>query len=120
MNKIFKLTMDYLTSLSKMLGISYVDINVIIWFYIIPLTWAIMGDVIINHLFFIGIYGFYVIISIILYVTRGSYSYWLFYKAVQFLDYFNKFKINYIVASVIFCVLIPAMVYTILITMLLL
>ena len=115
MKKIFKLTMDSLSFLAKKIGISYVGINVIIWFYIIPLTWAIMGDIILKEYILIYIFSIYFTISLIIYWIIGPYSAFLFLKAVQFLDFFSKFKINYVMSSVIFCLIVPVIIYTILI-----
>lgn len=44
MEFLFKITYDFLKFLEKLTGLSYKEINIIIWFFLIPFTWMFLLD----------------------------------------------------------------------------
>ena len=116
-NYVFAVVENILSTTARLLKISYNEINVIVYYCLIPLSWMIMLDKIINvHYFTLG---FLVFISGFIVGCRNfrAYSDWLFTKSVLFLDSFNKYGSNYILSSVLICVAIPVVVYVVLISL---
>ena len=108
---VFNVIAKWLYSISRKTGRSYHEINIILYFFIIPFSWFVLFDKI-TGTFYFGL-GF-LIFTIGFFVgcqDFKGYSEWLFSKSVSFLNFFNKFGSNYIRSSVIICVLIPLMVY---------
>lgn len=110
MNDIFQITYDTLMWISSVTGLSYKAVNVVVWFFIIPLTWAILGDLILRrHWLRIAV------------ITAGGLSLlllefeamavWTFDRSVEFLNAFNSIGIGYVSASVLICLLIPIIIY---------
>lgn len=116
MKIIFWLTANFLNETAKLTGLTYNEINIIVYYLLIPLSWTIMLDLII---------GFPITTTLLLvawvyifYRTRNYFSRWCdvaFRKSVDFLLWFKRIGWNYVVASVIICVLVPAVVYGLLI-----
>ena len=115
--KTFQLTANLLHSIARMTGKTYYEINVFIYFFLVPFSWCWMVDT-----FF---YFHYLKLSFIL-LTIGffigcrnfrEYSDELFFKSVKFLNFFNRFGSNYKLSSVIICLLLPFLVYAYLIYM---
>ena len=115
MKKLFNLTYEILMFLSKTTGFSYKEINIIVWFILIPLSWAFLID---------KIYKFnyiktttLVIISVMLLLLNDftEFSNWLFDVSANFLRGFDSIDGNYTASSVIICVFIPIVIYFLLI-----
>ena len=107
MNKIFILVRDILVWLANISGFSYMAVNIIVYYFVIPFIYFIILDQILgSHYFKIS---FLIIISVTLLRTRDFelFSDWLFRKSADFLGSFSSIGMNYIVASVIICVFIP-------------
>ena len=111
---LFKLTANFLKLLSRKTGFTYNEINILVYFFIIPFSWLIILDEILElHIlklsFVIFCFGFYVGCRSFI-----DYSDWLFFKSVKFLNYFNRFGSNYIVSSVWICLVVPLLIYILL------
>ena len=116
MKTIFWLTANFLNETAKLTGLTYNEINIIVYYLLIPLSWTIMLDLII---------GFPITTTLLLvawfyifYRTRNYFSRWCdvaFRKSADFLLWFKRIGWNYEVASVIICVLVPVVVYGLLI-----
>ena len=107
MNKIFIVVRDILVWLANISGFSYMAVNIIIYYFVIPFIYFIILDQILGaHYFKIS---FLIIISVTLLRIRDFelFSDWLFTKSANFLHSFSAIGMNYIVASVIICVFIP-------------
>ena len=114
MNRVFNTVAKALRSLSRLTGFTYNEINVLLYFFIIPFSWMILLDNIL-HVQYFKVAGF--IFCIGFYAgcrDIRKYSDWLFFKSVIFLNFFNRFGSNYIKSSVWICVSIPIIIYTIL------
>jgi hypothetical protein len=115
MDAIFNFTYEVLMWLSDVTGFTYNEVNIIIWFIIIPLSWMFLLDKIYKRRWFT--ISFSVLIAIVLLCIPNFREFcdWLFLASVDFLNLFNTVGSNYVVSSVIICVLIPIIIYVVLI-----
>ena len=107
MNKIFIVVRDILIWLANISGFSYMAVNIIVYYFVIPFIYFIILDQILGaHYFMIS---FLIIISVTLLRISDFelFSDWLFRKSVDFLRSFSSIGMNYTVASVVICVFIP-------------
>lgn len=108
---IFMIVAGVLHVMSKLTGRTYKEVNIIAYYFIIPLSWLVLLDVFFQFHYLkiafvtFGI-GFYIGCP-----DFKQYSDKLFKKSVDFLNYFNRFGSNYIASSVLICVFIPLLVY---------
>ena len=114
MNKIFIVVRDILEWLANISRFSYMAVNIIVYYFVIPFIYFIILDQILGaHYFKIS---FLIIISVTLLRIRDFelFSDWLFGKSADFLRSFSSIGMNYTVASVIICVFIPLAVLLVL------
>ena len=114
MNKIFIVVRDILVWLANISGFSYMAVNIIVYYFVIPFIYFIILDQILGaHYFKIS---FLIIISVTLLRIRDFelFSDWLFRKSADFLRSFSSIGMNYIVASVVICVFMPLAVLLVL------
>jgi hypothetical protein len=110
-NLIFKFVANQLHLLARKLNLTYNEINVIVYFFVVPLSWAVLIDV-----YFDSNFSTLLFISFILGFRLGCtnfkfYADELFLKSVQFLNYFNRFGSNYYKTSVWICIVVPMLIY---------
>ena len=89
-----------LESLANRTGFTYNEINIIVYYILIPLSWAALLDLVLQiHYskiaFAIFLLGFFTGCR-----SFRTYSDWLFFKSVDFLNYLNRFSSNYKASSV--------------------
>jgi hypothetical protein len=118
-NYIFKLVADWLNKLAKVTGLTYNQINVLVYYFFIPLSWFVLLDYYFSFYnltigFLIFIVGFKVGCK-----NFREFSDALFMKSVHFLNYFNRFGSNYQKSSVWICVSLPLLVYILIINLIL-
>ena len=111
-SSIFRKVADTLYNASTVIGITYNEINIIVYYLLIPLTWTIMLD---------GWLGTPITTYALIFTWMGikigtwgrfkDWSDWAFMRSVDFLNYFNRWGGNYVLNSVIICVLIPILIY---------
>ena len=98
--------------IAKLTGLTYNEVNIIVYYLLIPLSWMLMIDYITMLLFltplFIIAWGIFLWKDPMKFRNRCD---WVFDKSVDFLLYFKKIGWNYIVSSVIICVVVPALIY---------
>ncbi len=112
MNKaIFRLVAESLLFIGRLTGRTYNEINVIVYYFIIPFTWLWMLDVILNVNYFKWSFLIFTIGFAAGCRDFRSYSDWLFHKSVDFLNYFNRYGSNYVKSSVWICVSLPLLIY---------
>lgn len=111
---IFKAVSDFLYSMGRKTGLTYKEVNILLYYFIIPFTWICLLDI---------IYDFHYLKMSFALFTAGfiagcrnfrAYSDWLFQKSFVFLNYFNRYGGNYISSSVWICVSLPIFIYAIL------
>lgn len=111
-NSIFIAVRNRLLKIGKSTGLSYQEVNIIVYFFLIPFSWACLLDVIYgSYLFVLAIF---VIGGIVLSITPKQIDA-LFEKCVNLLAYLNRFGLNYERVSVWICVWLPLVIYIILI-----
>ena len=118
MKTVFWITANLLNEIAKRTGMTYNEINVIVYYLIIPLTWTVMLDIIIGVPVFTTLLilaWFYILNKL---RTKRNFRIWCdraFKDSVDFLLWFKRIGWDYVVSSVIICVVVPIIIYGILI-----
>lgn len=98
--------------IAKLTGATYNEVNIIVYYLLIPLSWAAMIDYITKMPFLSIMY----VIAWVIFLWKDPMKFrdrcdWVFIKSVDFLLWFKKICWNYVVSSVIICVIIPILIY---------
>lgn len=98
--------------IAEALHLTYNEVNIIVYYMLVPLSWCIMLDVIIG----LPIFSPLLIVGegIILWHHRHDFSKFCdiaFKKSQDFLLWFKRIGWNYCVSSVIICVIVPLIIY---------
>ena len=98
--------------IAKVTGMTYNEVNIIVYYLLIPLSWAVMIDYITMMPILTPMY----IIVWAVFLWKDPMKFrdrcdWAFDKSVDFLLWFKKIGWNYVVSSVIICVVVPALIY---------
>ena len=98
--------------IAKLTGMTYNEVNIIVYYLLIPLSWAVMVDYITILPFLSLMY----IIAWVIFLWKDPMKFrdrcdWAFDKSVDFLLWFKKIGWNYVVSSVIICVVVPVLIY---------
>lgn len=111
-SSIFRKVAESLYKGASVIGITYNEINIIVYYLLIPFTWTIMLD------YWLGTpITTYALIFVWLGIKIGTWrrfrewSDWAFMRSVDFLNYFNRWGGNYVLNSVIVCVVVPMLIY---------
>ena len=116
-DKCFKIVATVLYNIARATGMTYNEINIIVYYLIVPLTWTVMIDSLIKKPITTPL--LLVVWAIIFFVHRNDFKQWCdwaFQKSVDFLLWFKCIGWDYILSSVIICVVIPIVIYATLIT----
>lgn len=112
MDKTFWIVAYSLNWMASKINMTYNEINIIVYYLLIPLSWTIMLDLIVGLPIFTVL--FLLMWSYILVKTRNCFRKWCdiwFGKSREFLLLFKGIGWTYEVASVIICVLVPLVIY---------
>ena len=111
-SNIFRKVANVLLRGASALDITYNEINIIVYYLLIPISWTIMLD------FYLG---YPITTCALTFIWLGiklgtwgrfrEWSDWAFMRSVDFLNFFNRWGGNYVLNSVVICVLIPILVY---------
>ena len=115
-SKVFWWVARLLQNIAKVTHLTYNEINIIVYYFLIPLTWCIMIDVILQVSLFTIIW--IALWIMIFFFVRNNFSLWcdkIFTLSQRFIRFFGE----YVKYSVIICVIIPLIIYVILIMKLL-
>ena len=98
--------------IAKITGMTYNEVNIIVYYLLIPLSWAVMVDYITMMPFITPMY----IIARLVFLWKDPMKFrdrcdWAFDKSVDLLLWFKKIGWNYVVSSVIICVVVPVLIY---------
>lgn len=118
-SRTFTVVANGLMAIGRRTGLTYNEVNILVYYLLIPLSWAVMFDVwlrlpVATALVLIVWVGIFV-------ATRHNFSTWCdraFMRSVDFLNWFNGWGGNYVLNSVIICVLLPIIIYGLLIWLL--
>ncbi len=115
-DNIFNIVAKSLVALAKRTRLTYNEINIIVYYFLIPLSWCILIDIIIKIPIFSILWGLlWIILFAIHYKSFKSWCDRLFELSVKFLLGFRVIGWNYYKASVIICVILPLLIYGLLI-----
>ncbi len=112
MNEIFKIVYQSLKWMAKISGFSYREINIIVYYIIIPSIFIILIERILKTNYLKIGFSILIIISLLLIPDFNAFSSWLFDRSVDFLNWFDVIGLNYIQASVIICVVVPIIIFS--------
>ena len=98
--------------IAKLTGSTYNEVNIIVYYLLIPLSWTVMIDYLTKLPFLSPMF----VLAWILFLWKDPMKFrnrsdWAFMKSVDFLLWFKRIGWNYVVSSVIICVIIPILVY---------
>ena len=110
MDLIFQIVVVLLNIIGDLTGLTYNEINIVVYYIVIPFTWTILLDKIFKIHYLKLSYGLIVIVSLIVIRDFSLFSDWLFQKSADFLLFFG----DYIIASVVVCVFLVVAIYVIL------
>ena len=108
---IFYNVANELNAFARLIKITYNEINIFVFYFLIPFTWLALIDIIFEFHYLKIAFGISCIWFFMVIRNFRSFSDGLFRKSVMFLNYFNRFGSNYIVSSVWICIFIPALIY---------
>ena len=109
--RIFYNVVNDLKAFARLFKVTYNEINIVVFYFLIPFTWLILVDYILDFhylkiAFVVFCIGFYMLCR-----DFRSFSDLLYRKSVNFLNFFNRFGSSYIISSVWICIFIPALIY---------
>jgi hypothetical protein len=111
MNTTFQIVYSLLKWLADVTGFTYNEVNIIAYYIVLPFAYVFLADRILkNHLLKI-LYVVCVTACLLLIDDFTSFSDSLFQRSVDFLLSFQFLGWNYIVSSVLICVVFPAVVF---------
>ena len=117
MKFVFDIVAGFLTRVAAATGFTYNEINVIVYFMLIPFVYLALVDRILGcHVAKVA-FVFLWIGMLVSGVAFGSQSDRLFDASVQFLSAFRHVGMSYVVASVVFCVVVPLVILAVLVCM---
>lgn len=116
--RIFDKTAKVLMEAARLTGLTYNEINILVYYLVIPLSWTILIDLwltlpITTPLLLLAWGAIYLKVR----HRFDKWCDWMFKKSVDFLMYFNRYGSNYVLSSVIFCIIVPIAIYAFLITL---
>lgn len=98
--------------IARMTRATYNEVNIIVYYLVIPLSWTLMLDYITRMPFLTPL----LTSAWIVFIWKDKMKFrdrcdWAFRISVDFLLWFKKIGWNYVISSVIICVVIPILVY---------
>lgn len=107
-NKIFRLVASALIKGAQKLNITYNEINIIVYYLIVPLIWSGMIDYLISMPVTTSfLLGFWTCVAIFFSKNFSELCDVIFVASQTFLLSFQKIGWNYVKSSVIICVILP-------------
>ena len=113
MNSVFNIVYWLLRAVSKISGFTYNEVNVIAYYMILPFAYVVLADKILKtHVLKMG-YVTAIGAALLMIKDFTNFSGWLFDESVDFLLSFQAVGWNYIVSSVLICVVFPSIVFVV-------
>jgi hypothetical protein len=110
-NPVFSFVAKSLYFIASKTGRTYNEINIIVYYGCIPLSWLALIDYGLGVHFLKGAFALVVLGFLIGCRNFKAFSDDLFYASVRFLNYFNRFGSNYFASSVWLCIALPIFIY---------
>ncbi|ADV50519.1 hypothetical protein Celal_3249 [Cellulophaga algicola DSM 14237] len=114
MDRIFQAVYNILKWISKISGLTYHEVNIIIYYIIIPGFFVFLISRILKSKSLIFGFIVFVLFAIFIIPDFEKFATALFEHSVLFLNWFEYFGLNYVQASVVICVLIPILIIVLL------
>lgn len=111
MHTIFQFVANALQSMAVFTGLTYNEVNIIVYYIIVPFTWTILLDKIFKGHYIKILFVLFLVISLLVIRDFKKFSDRLFDKSAHFINFFG----DYIVYSVIICVFAVIFIYLVLI-----
>jgi len=111
MSIIFQLVAGALAIIADLTGYTYNEVNIIVYYIIIPLSWTVLFDKIFKFHYTKIAYSVIILGSLLIINDFTDFSDWLFEKSADFLFSLG----DYVFASVFVCVFLIIIVYAVLI-----
>ena len=111
MNGIFQIVYSLLKWVAEVTGFTYNEVNIIAYYMVIPFAYVVLADRILKRHFLKCLYVAFIAVALYNIKDFTGFSDWLFQKSVDFLLSFRFLGWNYIVSSVLICVIFPAIVF---------
>jgi hypothetical protein len=112
---IFYIVAGLLELIAKITGLTYVEINIIVYYILIPYSYFVLADYVFKRHYLKIFFTFSVIVFLIDVKSFRDFSFRLFDKSVLFLNSFGFLGMDYYDASVVICVFLALLIYVILI-----
>ena len=98
--------------IAKLTGTTYNEVNIVVYYLLIPLSWTVMIDYLMKLPLLTPLF----VLAWIIFLWKDPMKFrdrcdWAFQKSVDFLLWFKRIGWNYIVSSVIICVVVPIIIY---------
>ncbi len=116
LHDIFRIVELALRLLARKLKISYEAANILVYYLLIPLSWALLIDIAVGTYYYTAAFITLCILVRIFVRDGETFAQNLFEYSVEFLLYFRRFGVGYIAASIIFCVIVPILLYAIIVS----
>lgn len=110
-NEIFYIVYSALMFISDVTGLSYNEVNIVDYYIVIPFIYVALADKIRGKHFLKITYVCIVSLVLFLIPNFRIFSDRLFDDSVRFLSSFEMFGWNYVVSSVMICVVFPGVVF---------
>ncbi len=110
--RIFAIVAKSLEWIGNKCGLTYNEVNILVYYLLIPLSWTVMLDCWLEMP--VTTFTILCIWIGIFIATRRIFREWCdrrFQDSVDFLNWFNRWGGNYVLNSVIICVVAPFVVY---------
>ncbi len=111
MNTTFQIVYSLLKWIAQITGFTYNEVNIIAYYIVLPFAYVILADRILKTHALKLLYVLGVTVCLRFIADFTIFSDWLFQQSVDFLRSFQFFGWNYIVSSVLICVVFPAVVF---------
>ena len=111
MNTAFQIVYIFLKWIAEITGFTYNEVNIIAYYIVLPFAYVVLADRILKRYVLKISYVVGVAVCLMLIKDFTTFSDWLFQKSVEFLLSFQFLGWNYIVSSVLICVVFPAIVF---------
>jgi len=111
MNTAFQIVHDLLLKLSGLTGFTYNEVNIIAYYLILPFAYVALADKILKIHVLKILYAFTLLSCLLAIKDFRKFSDWLFNASVDFLLAFQVIGWNYVVSSVLICVVFPGIVF---------
>ena len=111
MQFIFNIVYTLLKFVSVTTGLTYNEINIVVYYILIPFVYVALLDRILRRHILKMTYFAGWLITLVVMPSFSHFADWLFDLSVRFLVSFNAVGVNYVSASVLICVVLPGLVF---------